>query len=180
MQKLYLVRHGQSEANAAHIIMGQHESDLTKLGREQAKAAGIQAKQHHFDLIVSSPQRRARQTADIIAEQIGYDLQKIVLLDNLKERFVGEFEGKAYDHTTYATADGIINEDVPGIEPLEQLQARAQAALSEIQNLPAQSVLIVCHNWIGRMLLLTANDQPVHLFYQMERLANATLYAITK
>lgn len=65
--ELYLVRHGQSEANAAKIMQGAAvDRPLTSLGKQQAqitknKLAGI-----HFDRIYASPLRRASQTAAII------------------------------------------------------------------------------------------------------------------
>ena len=44
MQHLYLLRHGQSEANAQHIVAGSHDSPLSPIGVAQAEYAGETAK----------------------------------------------------------------------------------------------------------------------------------------
>lgn len=73
---IYLVRHGQSELNAAGIRHGcEVDPPLTDLGVRQAKIAGSEL----FGLcetppvILSSPATRARQTADLIAQMTGSD-----------------------------------------------------------------------------------------------------------
>ena len=70
MTTLYIVRHGQSQANAAGILQGsQVDTPLTIKGQQQAQLVGQQlaARKISFDLVVASPLLRAAQTAAIIA-----------------------------------------------------------------------------------------------------------------
>ncbi len=72
---IYLLRHGQTEYNLEQRIQGSHDSPLTSFGREQAKAMGrtlreLLAGEGEFDLI-SSPQGRAIESAQIIREEAG-------------------------------------------------------------------------------------------------------------
>ncbi|MEI6710902.1 MAG: phosphoglycerate mutase family protein [bacterium] len=72
---LYFLRHGQTLANLNGNFAGQKDnSPLTDLGIQQAKDAAKAWKQQNIQLdkIVSSPLIRARKTAEIFAEGIGY------------------------------------------------------------------------------------------------------------
>ena len=71
---LYLVRHGQSEANVGSKMSeclhpsSWHESDLSPLGIQQIKNLSTRLKNVHLDAIFSSDARRARKTAEIFTE----------------------------------------------------------------------------------------------------------------
>src|SRR3954452_11777953 len=69
MARLLLVRHGQSEWNAVGRWQGQADPPLTELGRAQARAAARAIGE--LDAVFSSDLRRARETAEVIAECIG-------------------------------------------------------------------------------------------------------------
>lgn len=92
--RFLLVRHAQSEGNIQRIFQGQMETPLTTLGVDQAKLLGQYFAQHqqqyHIQKIFSSPQIRAHQTAEQIAQPL--DL-KIVPSDLLKEIHNGEMAG---------------------------------------------------------------------------------------
>jgi broad specificity phosphatase PhoE len=64
---LLLARHGESEANAAGLLLGRLESPLTARGRDQASLLGSGLGQA-VDRVVCSPLGRARHTAEIVAE----------------------------------------------------------------------------------------------------------------
>lgn len=78
MTAFYFLRHGQSEANLKGLFAGQREdSPLTAKDFEQAKAAAEELKLLHIDRIISSPLQRTRQTAEIVAKIIGFDIGNI-------------------------------------------------------------------------------------------------------
>ncbi len=62
---LVLVRHGQSEGNAAGLLLGRLESPLTAAGRQQA--AALVSELSGADRVITSPLGRARETAAIVA-----------------------------------------------------------------------------------------------------------------
>ena len=72
-----LLRHGESDGNAAGIIQGQQNHALTALGRQQAEilARRWKARGVAFDCIIASPLSRARQTAEIVAGELGLTLE---------------------------------------------------------------------------------------------------------
>ena len=65
MIELILLRHGQSEGNLARIFQGQLDYPLTDKGREQARAARERLGDYTPDLLLSSPLKRAYETAQI-------------------------------------------------------------------------------------------------------------------
>jgi probable phosphoglycerate mutase len=65
---LYIIRHGESRANAARVYGGA-ESPLTERGEDQARFVGRRLENISFDAIISSDMLRARQTAEIINEK---------------------------------------------------------------------------------------------------------------
>ncbi len=146
MKQLYFVRHGESELNARHVFAGQTDTPLSGLGREQAQAAGIHAKLLHFDVIVSSPLKRALETAQLIAKEIAYPLDNIRENDIFKERSLGALEGQSWDEVdeNHATA--------AGIETWETLLVRAQSGLAYLQAIEDDIVLLVGHGSFVRAL----------------------------
>ncbi len=179
MQHLYFTRHGQSQANADHVIAGSHESPLSDLGRHQARFAGETAKKFfHFDLIVSSPMNRALETAELIAAQLGYPNGNILVLDDLRERNLGDVEG-----TTYNSMPGVDNnyedaENVPGVEPIASLFERVSAVYHTLQNRPERQVLVVGHNGCGRMLKVVVRGLGPMAMYEQARTENAIFYKL--
>lgn len=66
------LRHGRSQADDEGVHEGRYDSPLTEVGRAQAKgrARAFRARGFAFDLIISSPMRRARSTAEIIGQAL--------------------------------------------------------------------------------------------------------------
>nr|WP_076388825.1 histidine phosphatase family protein [Vaginimicrobium propionicum] len=90
--QLYLVRHGQSTGNLGGRILGQAMApELTSRGRAQAATAARGLRDCGIKVIWSSDQVRAKQTAEIIAEKIGLEVN---LVSALREQNWGFLEGK--------------------------------------------------------------------------------------
>lgn len=153
MNRLYFIRHGESQGNERRIFTGRLDLPLNELGRAQAKLAAEQAKTLAIDRIISSPLVRARQTAEIIASNIDYPKQNIILSELLMERDYGDLHGK-----TYAAADGLDYETVPNIETTPQLVQRATRAIEFLKQQPG-NILVVAHGTIGRVLRQSLLDQ---------------------
>jgi broad specificity phosphatase PhoE len=69
--RLILVRHGESEGNARGVLQGHTDFGLSALGREQARVTAERLSRERIDRVVSSPLRRASETAEAIAERLG-------------------------------------------------------------------------------------------------------------
>ena len=95
--RYHAMRHGQSKANEAGVIVSRIETDrdgdwgLTELGRRQALAAARQCGLPADTVICSSDFARARQTAEIVREQVG--APEVAVRAALRERSFGDLEG---------------------------------------------------------------------------------------
>lgn len=149
---LYLVRHGESEANAARRFAGRSDSPMTERGREQARAVAEALAKIHFDRIVSSPLSRCRDTALVIArrQQLPVDLEP-----DLVEIDVGEKTGTQFDEVRGLpewSDDGFVA--WPRGETLDQVLARAHRVITRIAAENAgQRVLVVGHGGVTRILM---------------------------
>lgn len=79
MRALFL-RHGESVHNAARSgepTPGSDADRLTERGTEQARAAGAGLREHGITRLLSSPLRRARETAQAVGEALGLDPEEI-------------------------------------------------------------------------------------------------------
>jgi probable phosphoglycerate mutase len=92
-----VMRHGQSKANEAGVIVSRIDSDrsgdwgLSELGQRQALEAARQCGLPADTLICSSDFSRARQTAEIMRTQLG--APEVILSEALRERCFGDLEG---------------------------------------------------------------------------------------
>ena len=94
---LYLIRHGETDANVAGVWQGSTDSPLNARGQAQARALArrIAHEQLPISIIYSSPLQRARLTAEQVALALG-DVP-VVLDPGLAEYHLGEWEGLTYE-----------------------------------------------------------------------------------
>ena len=141
--KFYFVRHGESEANARRCVADGF-SPLTATGRHQSRQTGEQLNNAGITKILSSPYTRALQTAEEIAGVIGYDLNDIIVVDELKERSFGRLENGPEVHTTHWF---FANDTGDGFESHAQVIERCKVALKIIERYITddETVLVVGH-----------------------------------
>ena len=94
MGLFYLLRHGETEWNAANRICGRSDVPLSEAGRRQAKRLAERLKPISFEALYSSPLKRAIETARFISERIGLEP---VVDDRLVELDYGQWEGKTLE-----------------------------------------------------------------------------------
>jgi ribonuclease H / adenosylcobalamin/alpha-ribazole phosphatase len=149
---LYLVRHGESEANAAGVFAGQTDSPLTPRGREQAKVVAMALRPVHFDRIVTSTLSRTRDTAAEVAA--GRDVRVEAFAD-LNEIDLGDAAGKPFDEVRGLPgyeSDGF--HQWPGGESLEQVVTRAMGVIDRLAaESPGKTICIVGHGGVTRILV---------------------------
>ncbi|MDR2662377.1 MAG: histidine phosphatase family protein [Treponema sp.] len=111
------MRHGESEGNAAGILQGRGEYSLSPTGRGQVRGkAKILAKMIaqipvEERMLFSSPQRRARETAELVSERCSFF--DTVVLQDLQEMHLGEWTGKTWESVA-AGANGVDNNGAGG------------------------------------------------------------------
>ena len=177
MKTIYFVRHGQSEANAAHITAGGGlDVDLTQHGMNQAAKVGQILKDKGVQLIVSSPQKRAFHTAAIIAKTIGYNPEDIVTNKLFAERHLGEMTGKPHDEVQLWFDLGKVP---PGGESTQQLHDRIAEGLAWLKTLPADRIALVSHGGPGRMIRTIYRDEQHNTINGLGTIGNAEVLELT-
>jgi broad specificity phosphatase PhoE len=165
--RLLLVRHGESEWNAAGRWQGQADPPLTALGRHQAAiAAGHIADLHRdrpFDHAIASDLDRAFTTASIIAEHL--EMASVRPLEALRERHAGPWQGLTRVEIE-AQWPGAIKERVwpQGYESDESIIARLLPVLTTIaEQHPGQQLIGIAHGGLLRALdrHIGATEVPV-------------------
>ncbi len=73
--RLLLIRHGQSMGNSNGVIQGHLDFELSELGWRQARATAERLGEERIDRVVSSPLRRATETAGLIAASLGLEVE---------------------------------------------------------------------------------------------------------
>lgn len=147
MKHFYFIRHGLTEMNKAGLWSGTTETPLTKEGRAQATAAGKELARGkvHIDHIIASPLSRAHETARLVAKEIHYPEKDIELNSLFIERHFGALEGQPW--SVDVDLDGVID-----IETSDEILERAKLAITYLESLPHESILVVAHGSIGRAI----------------------------
>lgn len=154
---LYLVRHGESLANK-NLFHHKPETPLSKRGVEQAKIVAERLKNIEVDFIYSSPQKRAKQTAEIISKQKNLSIE---FWEDLKEiRTPSKVWGKPLDDKKTVKIDEqslqsfLRGERYSDEETFKELSARGQSVLNHLlKEHKDQKILCVSHGTMTKMIV---------------------------
>ena len=148
--KLLLVRHGESEGNAAGFVQGHLDFGLTALGRAQAEATAERLRALKVDRLVSSPLKRAFETASVIAAAVGLAIESE---PGLMEYDMGAASGltgpqirEKFPHVVDAWRKG-LRPQFPGEEGRDEFHARVNAVLQRFAG-TGQSIVAVAHGGV--------------------------------
>lgn len=172
---VYLLRHGETEANSKGVLQGQSESPLTQQGRSQAAALGAALcsrvptfEQPLSSTVYSSDLSRASDTAQAVIDALSGDEAASFSLKRdarLRERRLGPFQGLSVSecHRQHAVLWSVFNSgeddqmtaacasqpganENGGVEMRHDMTIRAVAVMREIAAAhPGESVLVVSH-----------------------------------
>lgn len=166
MINFYFVRHGETIWNKTGRYQGSTDVPLSELGHEQAEKAALWFQKEHFDGVISSPLRRARETAEAIAAEHHLDVEIDPLLQEL---CFGDWEGKTAEEIEKLWP-GMIEKmyrrpellSLPHGESFADCQKRG---LSAIRNLTERgdekSYVIVSHGAILRTIVCGMLQLPL-------------------
>ena len=165
---LGLLRHGQTDWNIDLRLQGSTDIPLNDTGRTQARLAASSLNREDWDVIIASPLSRAKDTADIVALELGMN---VVVVPELIERSFGVAEG--LDHASWRKLYE-SHQVIEGLESLEDLRTRTVQLLDLIANeYSGKRVLAVSHGaFIRKVLNIVTNGE---LPREGERLSNASL-----
>ncbi len=160
-----VIRHGEAESNVAHRVSSRLENQdhLTEVGRGKSAAVGGELKKDKIDLIISSDFLRTRETAEIVADELGIKREQIIFDERLREIAAGEYEGDSWEHyhDFFRHHKHELTKKIPGGESLIDVRSRVMALLFELEKKhQGQTILLVTHGLPAFSLLAGAAGVP--------------------
>lgn len=154
--KVKFVRHGETNLNnPVRRMQGISDYDLNVNGIKQAENIRNKLAKEDFDIIISSPLKRAKHTAEIINELKNLDL---IFDDRIMERNYGQLEGELFKRD-YCNLD--YDFESVGGETIENYKARLKDFISEIKKkYYDKKVLVVSHNGVISVISCILEGEP--------------------
>ena len=178
MLHLMLVRHGETEWNVQRRYQGQSDVPLSEIGNQQAESIAGRLAGQEIDAIYASDLKRAWQTAQVIAAQIGLD---VISEPRLRELKFGILEGLTFEEAEEKYPEMItawlddFNNTPERAETIDMFNARIVSLLDDLKvKHDEQVVLLVGHGGsLSEILRVVLGLSPEKRWYiQME---NASL-----
>ena len=148
-QRIYLIRHGETEFNRLGIFRGRYEVDLNDNGRNQAGETGRALKDEGISFILAGPLGRTTETARIVAGEIGVDYRIDEAFNNIA---LGKWQGvekekvkRDFPEMWKIWISDAEKLKLPGGESVEEVRHRATRRLLEVVAGQDASFAVVTH-----------------------------------
>ena len=166
-----LLRHGQTALSVQKRFSGIGDQPLTDAGRAQAAAAAVRLASCGATAVVSSPLRRAQETAALAAAALDLD---VVTDEGLRETDFGDWEGHTFGEVRERWPDAIeawlasTAVAPPGGESFDATAIRVRQARDRIlSSYGGQTVVVVSHVTPIKTLVRMALEAPPSALYRM-------------
>ncbi|MCW3008999.1 MAG: Phosphoglycerate mutase [Solirubrobacterales bacterium] len=146
LPELWLARHGDTAWTVSKQHTGNTDLELNEAGVEAARSLGLKLAGREYDVIRSSPLRRALDTARLA----GFDPQ---VDERLREFDYGDYEGITTDEIRRTRPDwDLWTDGVPDGETAAMVGARMDALISDLRAGSPRRVLVFGHGHALRIL----------------------------
>ncbi len=166
-----LLRHGQTVLSIEKRFSGVGDQELTEVGRAQAAAAAVRLASSGAVAVVSSPVRRARETALLVAAALGVE---VAFDDDFRETDFGDWEGYTFSEVRAKWPRemtewlGSTSVAPPFGESFDATAARVRAARDRVlSSYGGKTVIVVSHVTPIKTLLRMALDAPPAALYRI-------------
>ena len=173
--EITFVRHGETDANKTHHWQGWTDNPLNETGIRQSEECAQKLEGEQFDVLLSSPLKRAAKTAEIIAERLNME---ITFEDDLKEQYYGEWEdrnSKDLMKKYGKTIEELRFMPPPGGETFDHVKQRLRRVL---QKYGGKKICIVAHGHVYMALLADTKEMTEEALAK-EPHANAFPYRVS-
>ena len=161
MNRIILVRHGETDANTMGCFLGDLDADLStdpnKLAAIKNMALALEKWENPIKVIICSPAKRAQQTAKIINDILNID---IVIEPNIREISFGSWEGKtsqevgADELTKWKMRNPDPNTGPTNGETLKSIGDRVENVLNKLcQDYENCTIILVTHVYVIKAAL---------------------------
>lgn len=176
--RIFFIRHGETKANKHKLLFGHLNWDLNKDGVKQIKLTAYKMSKllnnQKADLIISSPLKRAKHSAIIIARKL--NVKKIIIDKNLIEKSEGGWEGKTYwdvrkldPYSYYKWIKNPYKNRPQKGESVSDLNKRVINFRKTIfRKYLGKNIIVVTHSGPIRLFLLNILDLDIEKFWYLK------------
>lgn len=160
--RIYIVRHGETDANKKGYAQGWTDDPLNENGRLIAELTGQGMKGIRFDCCISSPLIRSRDTAQIILKESSNSVP-ISFDDRIKEMNFGSFERTSIrdEKVIRFLKEPVVDYKFPAGESIKEVMERTQEFLKElIAKDDGKTYLVSTHGCAMRAMMNFLYDDP--------------------
>jgi phosphoserine phosphatase len=183
---LYIIRHGETDLNRKGIVQGSGvDSELNKIGRNQARMFFEYYKNIHFDTIVSSSLKRTQQTVEPFLRRKTHN--EWIKMPELNEISWGVHEGQVGNTNSHESYTKLMNDWESGVydsrieegESAAELQTRVNQAVDFLKNKKyrGKNILVCTHGRTLLCLLTILNEHPLSKMGEFKH-QNTCLYKV--
>ncbi|MBN2041532.1 MAG: histidine phosphatase family protein [Spirochaetes bacterium] len=166
---IYLLRHGEIDSGGKKRFTGQLDLSLTEKGRLQAESWKKELSCIKFDYVYSSDLTRCVETVRIITGS-----ENSVLIKELREIYLGEWEGLSFDEVKAERkqqweerGQNITGYRPPAGESFNDLKKRVIPAFSKIAEENKGNILIVTHAGVIRTIICHLLEIPFRRLFSL-------------
>jgi len=178
--RLFLVRHGEARGNVERVFHGYTDSDLTENGKQQVQRAVKRLENEIIDCFYSSDLKRARQTAEAIAELRGLSVKTD---ERLREINGGLWENVPWDDLPARFPESYMHWvdtpyllQMPDGEGMQAFYDRLVEAVNDIIRLhTGQTICIASHGTAIRVLCCYFKGLPLSALLDVDWCDNAAI-----
>jgi len=154
MTEIYLVRHGETNWNKEGRVQGKTDIPLNETGKMQAERCYDGVKDFQPTILIASPLKRAKVTAEIMNQNWNLPL---IEMEEFIERSYGDAEGMSLEERERFFPE----RNIPNMEKLEDLKNRGISGLLKVcERFPEERVVIVAHGaLINAILSVVSNGE---------------------
>lgn len=170
MSEIFLIRHGEITQSSPRRFVGQSELPLTDRGRKQMRQVAKYLADRGLSRLLCSPLSRCVESAGIVGAALGLepevvpDLREIGLgvwegltVEEVRQRFPGDYEARGRDLAGFRPADG---------ESFADLERRVWAAFEPLSDSNSPQA-IVAHGGVNRVLLCRILGMPLENLFRL-------------
>src|SRR3990167_5285261 len=183
--RYFIIRHGESKANVAHILLshpkeGTISYGLSPKGKKQVRISVLKNKKSKVldsDVIIySSDFLRAKETGEIAKKLLG--VKKINFHKNLRERYFGKYDKTSLDNIKIAWEydEKNPNHKHKGVESPNKVLKRTLAVIAELdKKYKDKKILLVSHGDVLQILHTYFSKKPVSQHRKIPHLETAEI-----
>lgn len=169
---IYLVRHCRPDLPDTSMCIGITDIPLSREGFNQAEALKRYFSDKNINAIYSSPLGRAKETAEIIAD----NKFKVEIRKNLSELNMGKWDGMTFENIKqkypqeyFERGENFENYVVEGGESMSMCRKRALAELWNILIYSSGNIIITAHAGVNRLILSELSGTNIKESFSLQK-----------